>query len=270
MGKGESALNILHVGDMAGSAAITSNMCSKLDNPSVVITDDKVDAWNHGDYYQNTVRCKTTDVMIQIIKATIDNYDHVVYHDRFDIAAELDELHVDSSFMFHGNMLRQAPEMYNHVDNLESIDNLFVTTEDLIKYAPTAELFHRPVDLDMFTINPNADRLDMGLCLTQERYIKECNILTADEEQVVLVADRVKNIRSYSEMPEFLNGFKYYYDIKYQPTHPPMLIPELSQTGLQALACGCVVWSNGIWFTKFPEINSDEWACKEFISVLEE
>jgi len=263
-------LNILHIGDMAGSAAITANMCTKLNHNSVVITDDKVDAWDHGEYYKNTVHVRNTVLLKNTVRAMAHEFDHFVYHDRYDIAADLDDLHIDSSFMFHGNMLRQAPEMYNHVDNLESIDNLFVTTEDLIKYAPTAELFHRPVDLDMFTINPNADRLDMGLCLTQERYIKECNILTADEEQVVLVADRIKNIRSYSEMPEFLNGFKYYYDIKYQPTHPPMLIPELSQTGLQALACGCAVWSNGIWFTKFPEINSDEWACKEFISVLEE
>jgi hypothetical protein len=270
MGKGELPLNILHVGDMAGSAAITSHMCSKLDYPSVVITDDKTDIWDHGEYYQNTVKCKTTDVMVEVIKDTIDQYDHIVYHDRFDIAAILDDLHVDSSFMFHGNMLRQAPDLYHHVDSLESIDNLFITTEDLKKYAPTAELFHRPVDLDLFYMDTKADRLDMGLCLTQERYMKECNILTVDAEKMVLVADRVKNTRPYSEMPAFLNGFKYYYDIKYQPTHPPMMIPELSQTGLQALACGCAVWSNGIWITKFPEIHSDEWACKEFISVLEE
>jgi len=261
---------ILHVGDMAGTASVTANMCSRLGSPSVVISDNNNDVWDHGDHYENVAKCESNDIMLQVIRDTADKYDHIVYHDRFDEAASLDDMHIPSSFMFHGNQLRQNPVLYNHVDALESIDNLFVTTEDLIKYAPTAELFHRPVDLDLFTIDTKVDRIDMGICLTQERYIKECNTMTADAEHMVLVADRVKNVRSYNEMPAFLNGFKYYYDIKFQPTHPPMVIPELSTTALQALACGCLVWSNGIWITKFPEIHSDEWACKEFISVLEE
>lgn len=266
-------MNILHIGDVSGSAAITANMCTKLNHNSVVITDYDVDMWDHGEYYNNTVYVDNTVLLKDSVRSMAHEFDHFVYHDRYDIASDLDELHIDSSFMFHGNMLREAPEMYNHVDNLESIDNLFVTTEDMLKYAPTANLFHKPVDLDIFRIYEDIQRIDMGLCLTPERYIKECNILTADEEQVILVADRIKNKRPYKEMPVFLNGFKYYYDVKYQPTvdqQPPMLIPELSQTGLQALACGCAVWSNGIWFYKFPEIHSDEWSCKEFISVLHE
>ena len=270
MGTGEIPLKILHVGDMAGSASITANMCSILGHPSVVITDDNNDIWDHGDYYNNVAHCTSNKIMLDVVRETGKTYDHIVYHDRYTEALELDELHIPSSFMFHGNQLRQNPDIYNHVDSLESIDNMFVTTEDLLKYAPTAELFHRPVDLDLFHVDPEVDSMDMGLCLTQERYIKECNTMTAEAEQMVLVADRVSNVRPYKDMPAFLSSFKYYYDIKFQPTHPPMVIPELSQTGLQALACGVAVWSNGIWFYKFPEIHSDEWACKEFISVLEE
>ena len=261
-------MKILHIGDMAGSAAITSNMCSKLGHPSVVIVDDAIDAWDHGAYYDNTAFCKNADTLMKVVRQTIDKYDHIVYHDKFAIAAQLDDLHVPSSFMFHGNMLRQEPSLYNHVDSLESIDNLFVTTGDLLKYAPTAELFNRPVDLDLFVMDPKSVRTDIGMCLTQRRYFSEVNAITNKEENIVLVADRIENVRSYSDMPEFLNNLKFYYDIKFQPTHPPMIIPELSQTGLQALACGVAVWSNGVWFTKFPDIHSDELTCKEFISVL--
>tara|TARA_R110002167_G_scaffold3558_2_gene17208 strand:+ start:49 stop:351 length:303 start_codon:yes stop_codon:yes gene_type:complete len=98
--------------------------------------------------------------------------------------------------------------------------------------------------------------------------MNEVKAITDKEENIVLVADRLENARSYQDMPEFLNNLKFYYDIKFQPTYPPMVIPELSQTALEALACGVAVWSNGIWFTKFPDIHSDEWTCKEFISVL--
>jgi hypothetical protein len=260
-------MNILHIGDMAGSASITANMCTKLGHPSVVLLDGDRDAWDHSEYYNNAVYCKSKSI-VKVVNELGDRYDHIVYHDRFKLAAELDHLHIPSSFMFHGNMLRQAPDLYHHVDSLESIDNLFVTTEDLLKYAPTAELFHRPVDLDLFHVDYDIKRTDIALCLTQERYIESINKLTKDEEHIILVADRVKNTRRYQDMPAFLNTFKYYYDVKYQPTHPPMIIPELSQTGLQALACGLAVWSNGAWFHQFPEIHSDEWACKEFISVL--
>lgn len=263
-------MKILHVGDMAGMASITANMCSRLGHESVVLVDDKTDIWDHGDHYKNTLHFKTTEELYESIRLVGSHYDHIVYHDRLDAAVKMDDLHVPASYMFHGNMLRQNPDLYHHIDSLESIDNLFVSTEDLLKYAPTAEYFHRPVDLDLFHLDRKIERVDMGICLTQKRYIELCNEMVKDAEHMVLVADRVENVRPYKDMPAFLNSFKYYYDIKFQPTHPPMVIPELSHTALQALACGNPVWSNGIWFTKFPEIHSDEWACKEFISVLEE
>lgn len=259
-------MNILHIGDHSGVAAVTSNMCTRLGHPSVVVV-GKADRWNHGDYYKNTLHVKH---LLKVLEATIEDYDHVVYHDSYNMAAELDHFHIPSSFMFHGNELRDNPDIGMDVDNLESIDNLFVTTEDLMKYAPTAELFRRPIDLDLFVSDHTSKRLDMGVCLTDKCYMIPASNMTDISDRVVLVADRGENIRSYDKMPDFLNSLKYYYDIKFKPTSPPMVIPDLSMTGLQALACGVAVWSNGIWFTKFPEVHSDEWVCKEFISVLED
>jgi len=270
-------MRILHVGDMSGVASITANMCSKLGHPSVVILDDKTDIWNHGKYYNNTADCSSTEVMIKVIKGSLDRYDHIVYHDRYNVAAELDHLQVPSSFIFHGNMLRQEPDIYTHVSNLTSIENIFVSSEDLLKYAPEATVFRRPIDLDLFHIDENKVRSDMAVCLTQARYLEQVRHITADVEHDVIPIDRSIETLEYKEMPILLNSLKFYYDIKFQPTHPPtllgltndMVVPELSMTGLQALACGVQVWSNGIWFYKFPMEYSDENACKEFISVLE-
>jgi len=261
-------MNILHVGDVSGVASIMSNMCNRLGHPSVVLLDDSFDPWKHGDHYNNTAYCSSSDILQKVVRASKNKYDHIIYHNRYGAAAHLDDMHIPSSFMFHGDILRQTPELYHFVDSLESIDNLFVLEGGMKKYAPTAELFHKPVDMDFFTINPDSQRTEMALCFTHKEYLDYVNSITQDEEMLVLVADKATNIRTYAEMPAFLNTFKYYYDIKFHDNKNPIMIPELSQTGLQALACGAAVWSNGIWLNKFPDIHSDEWSCKQFLSVL--
>ena len=260
-------MKILHVGNPSGIASIMANMCTKLGHESVVITDD-VEEWDHGEYYGNLATCSSSGILKKIIIHTEQNYDHIVYHDRYDIASDLDYLHIPSSFMFHDNMLRLDPDMYMHVDNLESIDNLFVISQDLLKYAHTAILLPTPVDLDLFKAYNSEDRLEMAVCLVRKCYIRNANEITKDLDPMVLVTDKMDNRKRYRDMPEFLNGFKYYHDIKFQATDPPMVLPEFTQTGLQALACGVAVCNNGIWFYKFPMVHSDELVCKEFISVL--
>jgi len=262
-------MNILHVGDMAGVASITANICSKLGHPSVVIRDDGRDSWNHGDYYGNTLENVDFDTMIKAIEKCIDSYDHIVYHDRYNAALALDHYHKPSSYMFHGNMLRQNPRIYDDICNLESVDNMFVTTEDLLRYAPEAKLFHRPVDMELFN-ERDIPRQQIGLCLTQDRYLPFVRDMLRGNETGIFIMDRVKNNVNYEEMGNLLNSYSVYYDIKYQPTHPPTMIEELSQTGLQALACGIPVWSCGKWHSKFPEEHDDEMSAREFIKVLQE
>ena len=247
-------MKILHVGNPSGIASIMANMCTKLGHESVVINDGDED-WDHGEYYGNLATCSSSGILRKIISHTEQNYDHIVYHDRYDIASDLDYLHIPSSFMFHDNMLRLDPDMYMHVDNLESIDNLFVISQDLLKYAHTAILLPTPVDLDLFKAYNSEDRLEMSVCPVRRCYIRNANELTKDLEPMVLVTDKMDNLKRYKDM-------------KFQATDPPMVLPEFTQAGLQALACGVAVCNNGIWFYKFPMVHSDEWVCKEFISVL--
>ena len=98
--------------------------------------------------------------------------------------------------------------------------------------------------------------------------MEECRSVVDFEEEQVAVVDRVKNRTSYSAMPELLNTCRSYWDIKYQPTHPPYMLPLLSTTALQALACGTPVWSNSQWFNTFPMQHSDEIVCANFLNML--
>ena len=250
---------------MAGCAAITANMCTKLGHESKVIQDINVNTFSHGDYYNNTLMVNN---LPESVEAIIDKYDHIVYHDMLDCAVSLDSKHIESSYMFHGNMLRQQPKLYDRVSELESIDNIFVTTADLLQYAPDAEYFVRPVDMNLF--KPlDIPRKPVPLCLTQERYIqtiKDCVPLVS--EQGVFIIDRVKNTIKYEDMPKVLSSFTGYIDFKYQPTHPPTQIQEMSQTGLQALACGIPVLTYDGWVNTLQPSHFDENTCKEFIRVI--
>ena len=263
-------MKILHIGDQAGSASITSNICTKMGHESLVLQDKNIETFLHGEYYKNTLYMEKDDMFTALKAAISEGYDHFVYHDQIALATAADHLHVSSSYMFHGNMLRQNTKLYNQVMNLESIDNIFVTTEDLLEFAPEAHLFNRPVDMDMFYNMGIKEKHQIGLCLTQERYVPFIRDMVRGSETGVFIVDRVKNKLEYKNMPSILNQYRLYYDIKYQPTHPPTLIKDISQTALQALACGLTVWSNGKVYTKFPEQNSDENSAREFIRVLEE
>ena len=259
-------MRILHLGDQAGSAALLSYECSRLGHPSHVIQDDSIETFYHGKYYKNTEYVDNSYFKDNIPKSNID---HIVYHDQFGLATMFDFLHIPSSFIFHGNMLRQLPERFDYIANLESIDNIFVTQEDLLEYAPGAELFTRPVDMDLFK-PMDLDKRDVPLCLTQERYFEVIKRIYNGGTGMFLV-DRVKNITPYHLMPMLLNSYRGYIDLKFQPTHPPTLIPELSQTGLQALACGIPVvgWDMKI-HRVLPKRHYAENVAREFIRVLQE
>ena len=267
---GVYSLRILHIGDMAGSGAITSNICNKLGFPSHVVQDSNIDTFRHGDYYENTTYLNTREAVYEWVKTNQNDYDYFVYHDQIELAERLDDLHKPSAYMFHGNILRKTRIQYDIVCSLESIDDIFVSTEDLLEYAPEAKLFYRPVDMDLFCRDEDHPQKMIGLCLTQERYRKEIKELLRDTDTGVLIADRVKNRIPYGNMPKLLRSYAFYYDVKYIPTHPPEIIEELSQTALQALACGCAVWSCGKWYDKFPREHDDEESAKQFINDITE
>lgn len=250
---------------MAGSAAITSNICTQLGHPSTVIQDININTFSHGEYYCNT---EFVNNLEEVVRTVMHKYDHIIYHDMLECAVNLDNEHIPSSYMFHGNMLRQHPQLKDRVLDLESIDNIFVTTKDLLKYTPEAEMFYRPVDMNLFKPMELEHKRAAMLCLTQERYKDIIKGIARLEQKALFIKDRVKSVTPYDKMPRLLNSFTGYLDYKYQPTHPPTQIPELSQTGLQALACGIPVLAWDGWHSVLEKEYYDENSAQEFIRVL--
>jgi len=262
-------MKILHVGDQAGVAAVMANICTKLGHDSIVLQDDNIDTFRIGEFYSNTEYFKSIKDIKKRVEKIGSNFDHIIYHDQLELASQLDNLHISSSYVFHGNLLRQKPQLYGFMRELESVDNVFVTTADMFAYAPEALPFPRPVDRELFTKDEMCRKYETGLCLTQQRYFEYIKDLIRGRVDLgIFLVDRVINRIAYNEMPKVLNGYRGYYDFKFQPTHPPTLIPEASLTGLQALACGVPMFSNNTWYNVFPEMHDDEVAARALLKHI--
>jgi hypothetical protein len=263
-------MNILHVGDAAGMGAVYSNILNKLGHNSVVVTTESSQFFRHGEYYQNTKVVKNDKDLFKIVKKIGDKYDHIIYHSTLEVAQKMDSQMLPSSYVFHGNDLRQQPSRGIDVLEMDSMENVFVTTEDMIKYIDSSivQVLSRPIDMDLFS-HQDRPRQTIGLCLSQKRYFPSIKDLLRKQELGCFMVDRVENRIDYDRMPDALSAYAGYYDFKFRPTHPPTLIPEISTTGLQALACGVPVWTNGMWYNIFPEQHNDENCALELLNHLE-
>jgi hypothetical protein len=128
-------------------------------------------------------------------------------------------------------------------------DLIVVSTQDLLPHISTKEgtkkiYLPNPIDSDLFNqndlrviedgSNSNGKAVTMDTEVTNIPWILEHlrkNNLNLDVE----VYNRIKNPLKYSELPAFLRRYKTYVDIKYVNGK---IIPALSKTGLEALACG--------------------------------
>ena len=128
-------------------------------------------------------------------------------------------------------------------------DLIVVSTQDLLPHITAKEGIRKiylpnPIDSDLFnqndsrTIedgnNSNGKAVTMDTEVTNIPWILE-HLRKHNLNLDVEVYNRIKNPLKYSELPSFLRRYKTYVDIKYVNGK---IIPALSKTGLEALACG--------------------------------
>ena len=128
-------------------------------------------------------------------------------------------------------------------------DLIIVSTPDLLQYVSAKGGIKKiylpnPVDSDLFnpdiipsdysSDSPPAEAVTMDTEVTNmswvHNYLKTNNI-----NFDIDVYDRIKHPLMYSELPRFLKRYKIYVDIRYVDGK---ILPNLSKTGLEALACG--------------------------------
>jgi len=265
-------LNILHIGDKAGVAGCLAKFQRRLGHKSnVVVTEIEysTNGLGHHQYYKPEVvgpvhrrfagfgklakplRFLQRKVAFLVFYVVVGFYSR-----RFDV------VHIHSDWKvaffvrkpkvieFHGSDVRKFPVRKGKRE--QKLTDLFlkyfghreyflVSTPDLLKCLPEAELLANPVDSDLF-FPSSVKGFDKCALFVKNHYETDdkAKILCDLKGWGLMVLDRKTNPVSYRAMPIFLSNFSYFID-----RHT---IKSLSKTALEALAVGCAVvaWNGKI------------------------
>ncbi|HSF50865.1 MAG TPA: hypothetical protein VLA74_08910 [Nitrososphaeraceae archaeon] len=261
-------MKILHLNDQAGVSCVLAKYQNKLGNDAKVIkvSDDKYGIY---EYYHNYVQLVRQDEFIEKSLQEAKYYDIIHVHSSFGMIFSLRKKYGTSKKIilhYHGTDIRgsdnfdQRKREYNEnllltilkiIKNkkinhssrqrLAQIlsDNVLISQKDLSIYVKNAKYIPIPIDLDHFYKNENHNKRKALLFKTERSNIKKTlETITNNFNFSVEVHDRISNPIKYSKMPEFLNQYEMYIDIRFIKE---LLLEDLSTTSLQSLACGLKV-----------------------------
>lgn len=217
---------------MAGVGEILSHYLTKLGHSSIVLQLKQYDPFGY-DYYGKTLYFESVNRLMDAANSMKGNADAVIIHD-FDQFLPLFE--DKKAFMFyHGTFLRTKPK------NIDK-PNVFVSTEDLLAKAPNATVCRVPCDTELFKSFGKKRKGWVAINRAYQRDIVEEQI-RRKYPNVTYIERNKDTIIPYSEMPQMLNKYENYVDMKYTYDKYPIIVNALSATGVQALASGCKVWN---------------------------
>lgn len=261
-------MKILHFSSMAGVSEILSKESIALGHESFVIQKRELDPFGFGDFYRTNLIVDRLDTFVEQLNSGSKDADVVIVHDWIEF---LDEIECDKIFVFfHGSKLRTLPP--EQLDIIRGkVDGIFVSTPDLLEQVRYGHHIPAPVDLDLF--KDKGESRSWNQLTINRNYQKdfiEPAIKKEYPECVYYVRSTSKPIR-YELMPEILNKWKSYVDMKYDYSKPePKLLDAYSTTAVQALACGCEVY-NGL-HKKLPKslVNTHDGkrVTKEFLKLI--
>ena len=265
-------MKILHLNDQAGVSCVLAKYQNKLGNDAKVIkvSDDKYGIY---EYYRNYVQLVRQEEFIEKSLEEAEHYDIIHVHSLFGMIFYLRKRYGTSKKIilhYHGTDIRGVDDFdlrkreYNEklllmilkiIKNKKKnktinriarhrlaqilSDNILISQKDLSIYVKNAKYIPIPIDLDHFYNHENPSKKKALLFKTEASNInKTFETLTNNFNFSAEVHDRISNPIKYGKMPEFLNQYEMYVDIRFIKE---LLLEDLSTTALQSLACGLKV-----------------------------
>lgn len=250
-------MRVLHIWNTAGVASTIAKYQRKvLGWDSYVITRKKFDPFGYTETAGVGVALNSNKyafVLRSILMA--HKYDLVHVHSLDKILPILNIIKRNNILHYHGSDIRGQWNVTFKKFLYNRANIVLVSTPDLYNEVPQTlkgkKVFYLPNPVDTEIFKPlNIRRLDKGLVIVKKgrkhmwplikkhadklsrEYDVEYDVLFADETPV-----------PYQEMPVLLNKYKYFFDIPHGFTSLEEVIPALSKTALEALACGAIVLS---------------------------
>lgn len=196
------------------------------------------DPFGFGEHYKVTTMFDTLQEVITEAQRIQTDYDIIVIHDYQEFKTYFPKKKV--RIIFHGTKLRTMDIIVR--ESCREYE-CYVTTNDLLEILPNATWLPAPIDVDMFTFN-EAKVPEDWICLNRsyQRDVIE-PIIKAKYPKIKYFERNAENLMDYEDMPMFLTQYSDVVDWKFTYDKPtPKSLPDVSCTGLQALAAGCNVW----------------------------
>ncbi|WP_148687202.1 glycosyltransferase family 4 protein [Candidatus Nitrosocosmicus hydrocola] len=277
-------MNILHVWDQSGVACILAKNQNKLGHNAKVIRRANYDPYSIYEFYNELVEFVDETNYLDFCLKEAKSADIVHIHSRTDALLYLKKKLENKTKIimhFHGTDLRGIKRKYtinemvaspkllfknirvarirqrNNLLAEEFADKVLYSTPDLRKFLKVSDpiLVHIPIDTDHFTRSKNIQaKEDFFIFNTQaisnmKWIVNYCKIHGINKLNII---DRIRQPIKYSEMPLFLKQYKTYVDVRYVNDE---LLPNLSTTALQSLACGLDVLDYNL--NRITELPSD-------------
>lgn len=272
-------MKILHVLNTGGVASIIAKFTDRIfATKSRVITrkiQDRFGLTIYGEYWNSSFYVFLLKIVWEARK-----HDIVQLHDRDLLITILKFIYPGKPVIIHYHGSKIRGKWKKRKKYWSKADKILVVTKDLLRGAPeSVEVLENPVDTDLFYPMPKVKR-ELMKALHFEYGVSELARETANGCGLELViVDRSKNYIPYLKMPEFLNRFEFYIDVKLGRRfadyntgsvllHPP---DAYSKTGLEALACGLTVLSINKFIARgLPEENYPEFVADRMYEIYNE
>ena len=253
-------MKVLHIFDIAGVAYILSKYLKKVGHTSHVI--NMHDPFGFNDFYGGEKHATEQEFMAAVEKAAPE-YDILHLHLVYEILPRLAKFGKPVVMHYHGSELVLSKDDPYRQWAQDYCKAMLVSNQYMLEYEPKAQWLPNPVDTEHF--KPTEREKQANFAFDIQSYL--------DNEAIKSIAGdipflwRLRNI-PYSDMPDFLNKWKGYVDVKVHKDHG--LLPALSKTGLEALACGLQVlnWKKE-WQTGLPKEHEPENVVNQLVKLYE-
>lgn len=135
--------------------------------------------------------------------------------------------------------------IYNGLKMNNKIKTIKNVRKEYLPNPIDTEHFHSSIMKKNDSVSFVSSNLDKEKTVIAIKSVSDAKIIDLDIQHI-----------PYDNMPEFLSKFETYIDIKIMPWG--YILPDLSTTALQALACGCKVYHNKRILKEFPEEHKPE------------
>lgn len=270
--------SVLHIWNIAGVASLMSKELKRNGYKSEVISRDGYDPFNIGIFYGDTPLKTDSRRYISNCLHRAYSYDIIHVHALYKIIPQLRNLYPFKKIVlqYHGTELTQCIDKPLRIKAQSLVDNIICSTQDLHKIlnneGTNNTLIDNAVDTDHFKPIPtnkkdNALKFDIRYINTPavENYLK--NHCEWEYETI----DRELNPIMYKDLPNILNSYNRYIDIKLYDWEKVTPHQALSKTARECLSCGLEVFTyNNKVIKGLPIEYTPEYMIKRLISLYEE